>query len=120
VTCHNGAVIESAVEFVRLRRSSDPAEYRRAAWEEASVETWMDVIDRYPAMRVWVAHNKTVPLEILEILRHDADEKVQGTVRQKRSWARAHPEDSTRLTGLANTRSKIWKSNPLRSVSTDL
>ena len=70
----------------------------------------MDVIDRYPAMRVWVAHNKTVPLEILEILRHDADEKVQGTVRQKRSWARAHPEDSTRLTGLANTRSKIWKS----------
>jgi len=28
-------------------------------------------------MRSWVAHNKTVPLSILEILRHDTDEQVR-------------------------------------------
>ena len=105
-------VIESAEEFVRLRRSVDPEEYRRAAWEEAPVDTWLDVIERFPEMRSWVAHNKTVPLEILEILRQDPDEQVQWAVRQKRSWARAHPEDSNRHTGLSNTRSKAWKSGP--------
>lgn len=107
-------MIESAEEFVRLRQSSDPEEYRRAAWEEASVETWLDVVERYPEMRSWVAHNKTVPLQILEMLRHDPDEQVQWTVREKRSWARAHPEDSTRQASLKNTRSTVWKSQSLR------
>lgn len=102
-------MIESADEFVRLRQSSVPEEYRRAASEEASVETWMDVIERYPEMRSWVAHNKTLPLQILEILRHDSDEQVQWVVRSRRSWARAYPEDSTRQAGLENTRSRAWK-----------
>ena len=56
-------VITSAEEFVQLRTSRNPDEYHRAAHEEASVETWLDVIERFPDMRSWVAHNKTVPLE---------------------------------------------------------
>jgi hypothetical protein len=48
-------------------------------------------------------------LEILEILRRDPDEKVQLVVRQKRSWARAHPDDTTRVQSLENTRSAFWK-----------
>jgi len=107
-------VIESADEFVRLRCSHDPEDYRRTAWEEASVDTWLDVIKRFPDMRFWVAYNKTVPMEVLETLRHDADEQVQSMVREKRSWARVHPDDSTRLVSLKNTRSKAWKANPLR------
>ena len=103
------AVIESADELVRLRRSTDSAEYGRAARDAASAETWLDMIQRFPDMREWVAHNKTLPLEILEILRRDPDEKVQSVVRQKRSWARAHPEDSARLQGLQNTRSAAWR-----------
>ncbi|MGF9754534.1 hypothetical protein AAII07_04985 [Microvirga sp. 0TCS3.31] len=97
-------MIESAEEFVRLRTSTDPAEYRRAAHEEAAERTWIEVIERYPDMRSWVAHNKTVPLSILKILRHDADEQVRLTVTSKRSWARAHPDDATRPQGLTNTR----------------
>jgi hypothetical protein len=110
-----GVVIESADEFVRLRRSSNPEEYERAAREGASSETWREVIKRFPEMREWVAHNKAVPLEILEILRRDPDEKVQFVVRQKRSWARAHPEDSLRIQSLENTRSASWKHNVARS-----
>ncbi len=48
------------------------------------------------------------------MLRHDADEKAQSMVRLKRSWAREHPEDSTRAAGRKDTRSKAWKSTPLR------
>ena len=102
-------MIESADEFVRLRRSTDLEEHGRAARDEASIEIWREVIERYPEMREWVAHNKSVPMEILEILRHDADEKVRSVVRQKRSWARAHPDDSTRVQGLENTKSVSWK-----------
>jgi hypothetical protein len=96
--CEDQRVIESAEEFVRLRLSEDPAQYRRAAHEDAADATWLDVIERFPETRFWVAQNKTVPLTILDILRHDPDERVQWMVRQKRSWLRAHPEDSGRQT----------------------
>lgn len=89
-------MIESADEFVRLRASEDQEEYERAAHDEASDATWLDVIERFPDMRRWVAHNKTVPLRILEVLRQDPDEDVVWMVRKKRSWTRAHPEDSGR------------------------
>lgn len=61
-------MIESAEEFSRLRLSSLKEEYDRAAHEEASVAVWIDVIENYPELRQWVAHNKTVPLEILKYL----------------------------------------------------
>jgi hypothetical protein len=88
------AVIESAEEFVGLRTSDDPADYERAAREECAEVTWLDVIERFPEMRFWVAQNKTVSLTVLEVLRGDNDERVQWMVRRKRSWARAHPEDA--------------------------
>ncbi|MDP9416788.1 MAG: hypothetical protein M3P48_02925 [Actinomycetota bacterium] len=92
-------MIESAEEFVRLRNSWMPEEYRRAAAEEAPLEVWAQIIERHPDMRFWVAQNKTVPLAILEVLRHDPDKRVQSMVRRNRSWARAHPEDATRGPG---------------------
>lgn len=97
-------VIYSAEEFVRLRTSEDPSEYNRAAHDEATESTWRDVIERFPGMRFWVAQNKTVPLSVLEILRHDHDENVRLMVTSKRSWARAHPDDTSRPQGLENTR----------------
>lgn len=81
----------------RLRTSEDPDEHGRAAHDEASEDTWRDVIDRFPDMRVWVAQNKTVPLAILEELRSDPDVQVRSMVRAKGTWKRAHPEDFKRL-----------------------
>jgi len=70
-------MIKSAEEFVRLRDSEEKAEYDRSALEEAPVSVWRDVIFRYPSYRKWVAHNKTIPLEILEELcRYEADVKI--------------------------------------------
>jgi hypothetical protein len=100
---HHAREIESAEEFVRLGTSEDPVEYSRAAQDEATESTWRDVIERFPDMRFWVAQNKRVPLSVLEVLRHDADENVRQMVTNKRSWARAHPGDTSRPQGLENT-----------------
>lgn len=103
-------MIDSADEFVRLRTSEEPAEYNRAATEEAAEQTWLDVIERFPEMRFWVVQNKTVPLSVLEILRHDSDERVRHMVTRKRSWTRAHPDDTRWPQGLENTRSRKRRS----------
>ncbi|MDA3648851.1 HEAT repeat domain-containing protein [Saccharopolyspora indica] len=76
--------IQSAAEFVRLRSSVVPEEYRRAADEDAPLEVWRRVVDEYPSMREWVVHNKTVPVEILEALASDADPAVRFRVAMKR------------------------------------
>ena len=78
-------MIQSAEEFVRLRLSQDRAEYLRAAHESASDEVWLEVINNYPEMREWVAHNKTTPRTILEFLSNDSDPKVRHTVSSRRS-----------------------------------
>jgi hypothetical protein len=76
--------ISSADEFIRLRNSDHSDEYLQAAHEPASMEVWMEVIERYPDARVWVAQNKTVPLEVLAILAKDPDPRVRFMVAMKR------------------------------------
>lgn len=77
-------MLESAEEFVRLRRSRVPDEYNRAAHDEASVKVWSEVIECYPEMRAWVAHNKAVPIEVLAVLACDPDPDVRYCVAMKR------------------------------------
>ncbi|OBY74852.1 hypothetical protein [Acinetobacter gyllenbergii] len=77
-------MISSAEEFVLLRTSESRDEYIRAAHDDATNIVWMDVISRFPEMREWVAHNRTVPLNILEILARDTNESVRATVASKR------------------------------------
>ena len=76
-------MINSAEEFVALRTSEIPEEYLRAATEPATVETWREIIDRFPEMKTWVAHNKTAPVEILETLARDSDTRVRTFVAMK-------------------------------------
>jgi hypothetical protein len=78
-------MIESAEEFVRLRRSDKLDEYRRAACDSASDEVWLGLINNYPEMRGWVAHNKTVKGKILEILAKDKDWRVRAEVALRRA-----------------------------------
>lgn len=68
---------------VGLESLSDSKEYDRAAHDEAPVEVWREVIRRWPDMRLWVAQNKTVPNEILEILSRDIDPNVRDMVARK-------------------------------------
>jgi hypothetical protein len=76
-------MISTAEEFVQLRTSDRPQEYLRAASEPANEVVWLDIIDRFPEMRVWVAHNKTVSLEVLSVLARDVDPTVRLIVAMK-------------------------------------
>ena len=82
-------MITSAQEFHRLMTSDLPAEYHRAAHDEAPLAVWREIIASMPEMREWVAHNKTVPHEILEELSHDPDDRVRDTVARKRKISEA-------------------------------
>lgn len=81
----NVPAISSAEEFIRLRTSDDPENYLRAAHGTASLETWLEVIALDSDMRYWVAHNKTVPDEVLYLLANDADARVRSMVASRRA-----------------------------------
>ncbi|MGR4862908.1 hypothetical protein [Caulobacter sp. LARHSG274] len=81
-------MIETAEEFARLRVSQEAADCHRAANAPASLEVWLDVIERFPELKVWVAHNKTAPVEVLRRLAEDADPEVRFAVATKRKLDR--------------------------------
>ena len=76
-------MILSAEEFVRLRESEDPSEYIRSGVDTAELSVWLDIIYKYPEMRVWVARNRTVPPEIIRLLAKDNDPLVRGSISRK-------------------------------------
>lgn len=77
-------MISSAEEFVHLRNSDCFEEYSRATEDTAPTSVWLNVISLFPEMRAWVAHNKTVPLEILDLLARDELASVRASVAEKR------------------------------------
>ncbi|MBZ4420461.1 hypothetical protein [Myxococcus sp. RHSTA-1-4] len=77
-------MIDTAEEFVRLRMSDKQEEYSRAAHETAEESVWLDVIRRFPEMRKWVAHNKTIPPSIIAVLASDPDPAVRDMIAMKR------------------------------------
>src|ERR1017187_4988954 len=76
-------MINSAKEFVDLRTSERPDDYLRAARESAPLEVWFDIVGKYPEMKVWVARNKTVPMQVLEQLAVDVDPRIRVAVAMK-------------------------------------
>lgn len=77
-------MIKSAEEFKKLRESESEEEYFRAANDASSVEVWMKILLKFPDLAFWVAHNKTIPLEILYILAEHEDEDIREIVARKR------------------------------------
>jgi len=77
-------MITTAHEFKRLRESTNPVEYCRAASDEASLEVWREIVEDMPEMRFGVAQNKTVPIEILNLLAMNSDARVRNMVARKR------------------------------------
>jgi hypothetical protein len=77
-------MIESAEQFVCWRTSEEIKLYQRAASEPATDEIWLEVIEKYPEMRVWVVRNKTVSVKILGILSHDENPDIRHAVAMKR------------------------------------
>ncbi|MFB7429629.1 hypothetical protein ACFC0K_40900 [Streptomyces hydrogenans] len=77
--------IKTAADFVRLVESDDPEERQLAAWDDAPLPVWKSVIENYPDMRFWVAHNRTTPAEILRTLAGDSDWRVRHRIASRAS-----------------------------------
>ena len=94
-------MILSAEEFVKIRSSDDMNDQHRASHDEAPLHVWLEVINQFPEMKKWVAHNKTIPIHILEILARDSDSEVRCWVANKRKltdelfWAFAKDSDAS-------------------------
>lgn len=76
-------MIYSAKEFVRLRTSDIPDEYNRTGIEDAPISVWLNIIKKYPEMRVWVARNRTIPKKIVDLLSRDPDPLVRDAICSK-------------------------------------
>jgi hypothetical protein len=77
--------ITSATEFIRLRTSTNHADYDRSAWAAMPLGVWWELLRDHPDMRHWLAHNRTAPREILVELAQDADSRVRWRVAMKRT-----------------------------------
>jgi hypothetical protein len=77
-------MISSAEEFVRLRSSEIMIEYLQAAHDSADIQVWLEVIEKYPEFQKWVAHNKSIPEEIIVLLSESFDARVRSTIADKR------------------------------------
>ena len=83
-TIARNSMITSAEEFIKLRASNSKDEQDRATHEAAEISVWWDVINKYPDYKTWVVHNKTVPVEILELLAQDPSATIRSEVARKR------------------------------------
>ena len=76
-------MINTTSEFIKLRNSDIPAEYNRTGIEEAPIDVWMELIENHPDMKVWVARNKSIPMEIINILSLDNDPVIRDAISSK-------------------------------------
>jgi hypothetical protein len=78
-------MIATAEEFVSLRNSENSADQHRAATDSADKSVWLEVIEKYPEYRMWVALNKSVREDVLRVLHVDEDSKVRLVVAMRRA-----------------------------------
>jgi hypothetical protein len=63
----HGVVLESAADF-RALLDETPLVPSRVRAAQASASVWREILSKHPDLAVWVAANRTVPAEIIEIL----------------------------------------------------
>lgn len=80
-------MIRSAEEFIKLYLSQDPEEINKTLSDSAALETWVEVIERYPERRIDVAQNRTISEEVMQTLASCDDSTVRSLIAQKRRLA---------------------------------
>ena len=119
-------MINSADEFKRLRESEIQDEYHRAATDEASIDIWNEVLEKYPDLAFWVAQNKTIPLEILYTLADNENVDVRCMVARKRkidniifSKLKEDIDESVRHALICNTKLSIEKKQQIKTSDSE-
>lgn len=109
-------MIVSAEEFIRLRTSDLKKEQDRASHDSAAITVWVDLITNYPDYKVWVVHNKSIPIDILETLAKDEDAEVREAVARKRkinerifNWLAVDTDENVKYALICNTKLPKYK-----------
>ncbi|WEF35469.1 hypothetical protein [Pseudoduganella chitinolytica] len=77
-------MISSTEEFIKLCSSQDAEAANKTLSENATIETWTEIIETCPERRIDVAQNRTIPDEIMRILASCDDPTVRSLIAQKR------------------------------------
>jgi hypothetical protein len=70
-------LIHQASEFITALEASDATENNLIRFGKASTQTWLEIIRHSEDAAVWVALNKTIPLEMLEVLAKHSSARVR-------------------------------------------
>lgn len=73
-------MIDSAEQYLRLRTSPVPEDYRRATRDRVPLAVWYFMALRHPWVRAWIALNQYVPPVMLALLAADEDWRVRAVV----------------------------------------
>lgn len=114
-------MIKTADEFIALRQSANLDEQHRASHDNADISVWLDIIKNYPNFKTWVIHNKTIQIEILEILCEDKDPNVRSDVARKRkindkifNLLSVDPDENVRYALMCNTNLTLDKKQNIK------
>jgi hypothetical protein len=116
-------MIKTVDEFITLRQSENMDEQYRASHDNADLNVWLEVIKNYPDLKTWVIHNKTIQIEILEILCADTDQNVRSAVARKRkinefifNVLSVDPDENVRYALMCNTKLTV---NKIKTIKID-
>lgn len=109
-------MIKNVEEFITLKQSHNIDDQYRASHDTADISVWLEVIKNYPDFKNWVIHNKTIQIEILEILCADTDPNVRSAVARKRKMnyyifnsLSVDPDENVRYELMCNTKLTLDK-----------
>ena len=119
-------MIKTADEFIKLRQSEDKVEQIRAGHETAEINVWHDVIKNYPEYKRWVIYNKTIPIEILELLSLDLNPNVRSEVARKKKindkifdLLSVDPDENVRYALMCNTKLTLDKKRAIKTEDSE-
>jgi hypothetical protein len=81
-------MIYSAQEFAVLCESEVLVDRQRARDEIAAIETWKDIVARYPELHACVVLNRTISPEILHLVAQSPDDRARLILARRRRLLR--------------------------------
>ena len=70
-------LIRNASEFIDTLEHPESTDHVLIRFGTASTETWLEIVRHSEDAAVWVALNKTIPVEVIEVLARHASARVR-------------------------------------------
>lgn len=78
-------LIHQASEFIAALENPESPDHSLIRFCEASTETWLEIVNHSEDATVWVALNKTIPIEVITVLAKHSSARVRRFAADKNS-----------------------------------